>query len=154
MRVPFQRLLFVARKDTATRNLIGASGGSVHVFDAASGKRLSRWTDPSLNTSNDRPAKKRKINERDDEPAKGLHAQTIKAAQSLNGIQRDTVQGGSFITSVTGTSDGRTLIATTAEDKLVYVFALSDVGVISQLSRRYELVFTFQIFSDSLKSDG
>ena len=137
MRAPFQRLISAANRDNAVTKIVAASGGSLSVFDGASGSLLSRWTN-HLQNDDGRPPKKRKTSNGEStvETSTSASAPGFESKARNGPLLGDSSQ--SFITSLIHTADGRNVVASTAEDKSIYVFELHQDGRLSQLSRRYE----------------
>ena len=133
MKPPFQRLLLAKLKEpTASSRLIAASGASLWVFDTTTGTCLSRWSAPIETVCESRPSKRRKPNADsksavNDEPSVPGKAKALGSSSPL----------GAFITNIIGTTDGRYVIASTAEAKDIYVFEIGPGGVLNQLSKRY-----------------
>ena len=138
MRAPFQRLLYTAGKGATASKLVGASGGSLSVFDATTGGILSRWRGHLDEDENERPLKKRKTGKDGLPTEKRTSSQSPKTGPGReNGVAQQQVNGNSFITNLIATSNGQKLVATTAADKLLYVFDLHHDGTLSQISGRY-----------------
>ena len=156
MKLPFQRLLYVAPKDATSEFLIAASGASLSVFDAVNGTRLSKWPQWQVNDPEGRPLKRRKTGEAEEAAVSSAAAQSPTSnVETANETSKSVPNRASFVTSLVGTSDGQYIVASTAEDKLLYVFKLHRDGMLSQVSKRYdqtrELVDTVLMFP---KSDG
>ncbi|KAJ5084839.1 hypothetical protein NUU61_009418 [Penicillium alfredii] len=132
---PFQCLRYVARQPAGLSDVfIGSAGKNIYVYAAASGQRLDVWpqnvdtsaekTDAASTTQDQcPPEKRRKISPGSEEQKNGESKQALSPTWSN-------------IPIVVTSSDGKYVVAVTAEDKSVRVFSLGEDSQMQQLSSR------------------
>lgn len=142
---PFQSLKLVKRQSQGLPNVLVTSAGPyIYSYAAESGQRLDVWPEhietsggaasAPASTSDDQapPEKKIKLsspeNESEDNPSMTTDGPTNKSLAWTN------------ILKVLATSDGKHVVALTAEDKCIRVFSLSEDGKFKELSSRYVLL--------------
>lgn len=134
---PFQSLKLVKRQSQGLPNVLVASAGSyIYSYAAESGQRLAVWpqhvetsrgaTSAPTSTSEDQAPPEKRIRlsspENDSEQ---------KPAATTDGPTTWT-----NIPMVLATSDGKHVVALTAEDKCIRVFSLTEDGHFKELSSR------------------
>ena len=125
MKAPFHRLLLVQRNEPEAQScLVAATGASLWVFNGTTGGLLSKWPARVAAADEGRPPKRRKTVDADETASSNPSKAEALPSRS------------SFITNLITTSDGRHMVASTAEDKLICVFQLSNDGMLRQLSKR------------------
>ncbi|KAJ9614490.1 tRNA (guanine-N(7)-)-methyltransferase non-catalytic subunit trm82 [Cladophialophora chaetospira] len=146
---PFQTLCCVQPVEDEQAFLLAASGPIITTFDLKHGSFLSRWP-PSKDEihhiatnedEEDRPAKRQKLDE--DLPAE-LHREESEESIEIiserkKGERRKPKVESSTLPNVSHiivTSDGKTVIAVTAEDKSVSVFDIQTGGVLNLRNKR------------------
>lgn len=138
---PIQSLKIVKRQSQGLANVLVASAGPyLYTYAAESGQRLTTWPQnvetshgaafASTATSEDQapPEKKIKLSS----PESENEGKT--AATSNNSVNSSPTW--TNIPIVLATSDGKHVVALTAEDKCIRVFSLSEDGKLKELSSR------------------
>ena len=138
---PIQSLRIVKRQSQGLANVLVASAGPyLYTYAAESGQRLATWpqnvetshgaASASTATSEDQapPEKKIKLSS----PESKTEGKT--AVTSSNSTKSSPAW--SNIPIVLATSDGKHVVALTAEDKCIRVFILSEDGKLKELSSR------------------
>lgn len=134
---PFQSLTLVKRQLQGLSNVLVASAGSyIYSYAAESGQRLAIWpqhvetsrgaTSAPTSTSEDQAPPEKRI--RLSSPEKDSEQ---KPAATTDGFTTWT-----NIPIVLATSDGKHVVALTAEDKCIRVFSLTEDGNFKELSSR------------------
>lgn len=130
---PFQCLKYVERQSTGLSDLLITSAGShIYSYAAASGQRISVWP------ANVASSTEIKSSEPTDEVvAEGQEPAEKKRKLSSSENQVEEKPSWSNIPILVASSNGKFIVALTAEDKCVRVLSLNEDGVLHQLSARY-----------------
>ena len=136
---PFQRIQFLDRRSSGRQDLLVASSGSkIYSYAAESGQRLAIWPQ-NVEGSQEPPEKKRRLSnaaEPTSEANKPAGKDPEKSPVSI---------AWSNIPLLVASSSGEHVVALTAEDKCVRVFAVGEDGALEQLNARYENQYPFEI---------
>jgi hypothetical protein len=155
MTLPFQRLLYCPKNNPRNLNIIlAASGGCIHSFNAANGGHLASWSHTSeialtLDKStasaientheneDSEPAAKRRRLSPVPSPSASPSPEIIVAGDGTKPRRsKSTLKPVSSILKLCVTSDGKYVVAATAEDKSIRVLELLEDGLLRQRSER------------------
>lgn len=130
---PFQCLRYVKRQSTDPSEIIIASAGRhIYTINAVDGQRLDVWPQ-TLDSSSGSTSERIPIAESEVPPEKKRKISSDLKAQEDN---PDQVPTWSSIPLVVTSSDGKYVVALTAEDKSIRVLELSHGGCLKELSSR------------------
>ena len=147
IRHPFQKLCCVQASPHHKPLLFAASGSNIFTFQLQSGKVTSRWSaihgpeNAPVKTAPN-PSKRRKL---DGEQNGSLSRQESEESVEISVERRKGDRRkpkveqpkASNVSHILATSDGQTLVAVTADDKTIHVFAvLGEDGVLLSKSSR------------------
>ena len=136
---PFQCVQFLDRRSAGRQDLLVASSGSkIYSYAAESGQRLAIWPQ-TVEGSQEPPEKKRRVSN----AAEPTCEANKPAGEDPEKPPVSTAW--SNIPLLIASSSGEHVVALTAEDKCVRVFAVNEDGALEQLNARYENQYSFEI---------
>ena len=148
---PFQALCCVQPVENQRPFLLAASGPTIGSFDLKDGSLLAQWLPQKLNNEKygnnirddveGRPAKRQKLYEeapaelRPEESEESIEiiSERKKGERRWPKVESSTLP---HVSHLVATSDAKTVIGVTTEDKAVIVFDVQMGGVLTERSRR------------------
>lgn len=132
---PFQSLELVKRQSQGLSNVLVASAGPhIYSYAAESGQRLAVWPQ-HVETSHAAASGPTSTSENQAPPEKRIKLSSPET-ESEDKPSANTSLTWTNIPMVLATSDGKHVVALTAEDKCIRVFSLSEDGKFKELSSR------------------